>query len=67
MVEAYDTGCGAWLMYGLVQVLVNGWCMVWYRLWCMVDSQFGIGVGARLMHLLWYMLWYMIDVWYGIG
>jgi hypothetical protein len=34
--------------------------------WCMVDAQFGTGVGAWLMHGS-IQLWCMVDAWFGIG
>jgi hypothetical protein len=53
MVDTWFGTCvGVVLMNNLVQVLVHGLCIVWYRFWCMVDARFGTCVGALLMHNL---------------
>jgi hypothetical protein len=51
---------GAWLMHSLmVQVEVQGWCMVDALVYGTVDYRFLVQVGAWLMHL------FMVEVdWY---
>jgi hypothetical protein len=60
MVDAwFSEGFCAWLMCGLVKVLVHGWWTNCYRFWCMVE----IGWCTWLRYTVWYRLMYMVDEW----